>query len=162
TVAALLLAVHPVHVEAVANVVGRAEVPAALFICIGLLLFLPDDLKRLSPLRAAVAGLAFLMALLAKETAVCYPGVALIALHHVARAPAAGNERISWRRLAMLGLLVCWPLAVYFPLRIAALEGSLIRAGELSSIFNPLFTMHGMDRVIGVLTVFGHYVRLLV
>jgi hypothetical protein len=41
TVAAVLFAVHPVHAEAVANVVGRAEVLAALFLLLGLLVMLP-------------------------------------------------------------------------------------------------------------------------
>ncbi len=38
--AAVLFAVHPVHVEAVANVVGRAEVLATLFVIVSVLAYL--------------------------------------------------------------------------------------------------------------------------
>jgi tetratricopeptide (TPR) repeat protein len=41
-VAALLFAVHPVHVEAVANVVGRAEVLATIFSALAVLAYLTD------------------------------------------------------------------------------------------------------------------------
>ena len=78
--AALLFAVHPVHSEAVANVVGRAEILAALFMLLGLLVLLP---VRRVPSWSRVAGAAvlFLAALFSKETAVCYFPVVLIVLH---------------------------------------------------------------------------------
>jgi len=40
TVAGLAFAFHPVHVEAVANIVGRAEIIAACFLLIGLLCYM--------------------------------------------------------------------------------------------------------------------------
>ena len=39
-IAAALFAVHPVHVEAVANVVGQAEITTALAVCLGVWLYL--------------------------------------------------------------------------------------------------------------------------
>src|SRR5947209_1281090 len=40
-VAGLLFAVHPLHTEVVANIVGRAEILAALWSLLALLVFLP-------------------------------------------------------------------------------------------------------------------------
>ncbi len=85
TVAALAFAVHPVHVEAVASVVGRAEVLAALFVLGAALAYSSDG-------RLAAAGdvtwrrwlssfgcLALLgLALGSKEMAFATPGIFLI------------------------------------------------------------------------------------
>lgn len=65
-IATVLFAVHPVHVEAVANVVGRADVMAATFALGALLLW---SARRSV---VAVAGL-YLAALACKESAVVLP-----------------------------------------------------------------------------------------
>jgi Tfp pilus assembly protein PilF len=86
-VAGLLFAVHPVHVEAVANLVGRAEVLAALFSIVAVLAYLKDGelaeagddkswrryLTSLGTLAATVLALA------SKESAFALPGLALLA-----------------------------------------------------------------------------------
>lgn len=64
--AGLVFAAHPIHVEAVANVVGRAELLAALFIMIGLLLWSRWRDHWTWP-RAATIGLCVLLAGLGKE-----------------------------------------------------------------------------------------------
>lgn len=95
TWAALLFAVHPVHCEAVANAVGRAEILAALFLLWGLLVLVP---ARAVPRagRALGAGALFFAALLSKETAVCYFPVALLVLHAAGRKPADAAARRRW------------------------------------------------------------------
>jgi hypothetical protein len=67
-VAGLLFAVHPVHVEAVANVVGRNELMAAVFV----LLAVYAALERGSVLWSAVALAG---GLLSKENAAVVPGL---------------------------------------------------------------------------------------
>jgi hypothetical protein len=91
-IAGLLFAVHPVHVEAIANVVGRAEAMAALFTVLAVY--------------AAVAGrpvawsaTAFALGLLSKENAAVAPAL-------VAWAWVAGLDRPDRRR--MLALLASW------------------------------------------------------
>lgn len=66
--AGLLFAVHPVHVEAVANIVGRAELMAALFACLAVYAAL---------VRGSVAwsAAALVLGLLSKEGAAVVPGV---------------------------------------------------------------------------------------
>ena len=67
-VAGLLFAVHPVHVEAVANVIGRAELMAALFVCLGVYAAVVRDSIGWSAL-AIAAGL------LCKENAAVAPAL---------------------------------------------------------------------------------------
>lgn len=83
--AALLFAVHPLHVEAVANVVGRAEVLAGLFVVAASILFLwYGDLAREPGGRVArtIAGGGALgagvLALASKESAFALPGILLV------------------------------------------------------------------------------------
>lgn len=66
--AGLLFAVHPVHVEAVANIVGRAELMAALFACLAVYAAL---------VRGSVAwsAAALVGGLLSKESAAVVPGL---------------------------------------------------------------------------------------
>lgn len=155
SVAAVLYAVHPVHVEAVANIVGRAEILSTLFLLLGLLVLMPaagpPDTRR-----ALLAAPLFLLALLSKETAICYPAVALLILHR--RLDRAAPARWwLWQTAALLA-----PLILYFPLRYVALDYHLTRAREASAIMNPLVLAEGWQRVTGALSVLGHYVRLLV
>jgi protein O-mannosyl-transferase len=66
--AGLLFAVHPVHVEAVANVVGRAELMAALFVVLAAFAALvSDDL--------AWSAVWWALGLLCKENAAVLPGL---------------------------------------------------------------------------------------
>ena len=79
TVAAALFAVHPVHTEAVSNVVGRAELLAAFLVLVTLL----AEIAPRAPTGRAMglhlaALLAFAAGLLAKESA--FTAIALIAI----------------------------------------------------------------------------------
>lgn len=154
-VAACLFAVHPIHSEAVAGIVGRGEILAAGFLLLGLLVLL----RRGQPAggrRAALAAPLFFAALLAKETAVCFPAVALVTLH------AANCDRrppLRWWLTHLAWLLV--PLAVYFPLRYVALEEHFVRDKLISILFVPLHDADLAGRLHGPLTILGHYARLL-
>ncbi|HKY33571.1 MAG TPA: tetratricopeptide repeat protein, partial [Candidatus Polarisedimenticolia bacterium] len=66
--AAILFAVHPVHTEAVANVAGRAELLAALFVLSAWLL------RR----RAGWSLALFALGLLSKENAIVLPGLLML------------------------------------------------------------------------------------
>jgi protein O-mannosyl-transferase len=85
-VAALLFAVHPVHVEAVANVVGRAEVLSTLFAVLAVLCYQWDgdladagdhsSLRRVGATLGTIACTA--LALASKESAFAVPGLLLL------------------------------------------------------------------------------------
>ena len=103
--AGLLFAVHPVHTEAVANVVGRAEILCALFVMAAWLC------HRRYPF---VVALFYFLALLAKENAILFPLALLFrdaaarrkldAKTYVALAIACGSY-LSWRH-SVLGALM--------------------------------------------------------
>jgi tetratricopeptide (TPR) repeat protein len=155
TCAALLFAVHPVHCEAVANIVGRAEILCALLLLAGLLILLPPT-GTPGFTRALTAGLAFFAALLAKETAVCYPALALLALHARIRLRPAPRWWLMHTAILLL------PLVLYLPLRYVSLEQRLLRTPVTAGLFNPLRMAEPSGRVTGPLTILGHYTRLMI
>jgi hypothetical protein len=71
---ALLFALHPVHVEAVANVVGRAELMAAAFSFTACALW-AHERPRPRGLRAVLVVVLFGLALLCKESAAVLPAL---------------------------------------------------------------------------------------
>ncbi len=152
-IAALLFAVHPVHTEAVANTVGRAELLSAGFVLAGALLVLAHHAKR-SVWRELAAALAFLAALTSKETAVCYPGVVFAAM-------LLNRSQEARGRLLRLAGVLCLPLLLYFPLRYSALDGYLIRAEAPAVYMNPLVGASLIERVNGALMIAGWNLRLL-
>ncbi|HSL68847.1 MAG TPA: hypothetical protein VK864_01330, partial [Longimicrobiales bacterium] len=72
--AALVFAVHPVHVEAVANVVGRAELMAAAFGLLACALW-AHERPRSRPGRALLVMLCVALALLCKESSAVLPAL---------------------------------------------------------------------------------------
>ena len=107
-IAGLLFAVHPVHVEAVANVVGRGELMAALFT----LLAVYGAVVRES---VAWSTAALVLALLSKENAAVAP--ALIALAWV-----LGLSRPPKRRLLAFASALGAVAIGYFAVRWAVLH----------------------------------------
>lgn len=106
-VAGLLFAVHPVHVEAIANVIGRGELMAALGVGLAVYAAVVKDSVGWSAL--ALAG-----GLLSKENAIVGPGlIAWAWIVGIARPPRA-------RILAYAGSWLA-VLAVYLPLRAVVL-----------------------------------------
>lgn len=105
-VAGLVFAVHPVHVEAVANVVGRAELMAACFT----LLAVWAAVVRQS---VALSAIAIAAGLLSKENAAVAPALILWAwIVGVAPRPATRGKLLafamSWAALAVVYLTVRW------------------------------------------------------
>lgn len=88
-VAGLLFAVHPVHVEAVANIVGRAELMAALFSLLALYAALAWE-------NVAWSAVALALGILSKENAAVVPGL-------IVWAWVAGVGRPSRRRMIAFG-----------------------------------------------------------
>jgi tetratricopeptide (TPR) repeat protein len=141
-IAALLFAVHPVHVEAVSNVVGRLEPMAAVFVLGALLAH-----RRKSWWAAVLFGLG----LLAKESAITFVGLAVA--HDVL---LAGHWRDALRaaraRYAAYALTTVAYVAV------------LIAVFQERSFTYPAPTFIGAstwERLLTVATIVPHYVRLL-
>ena len=141
---ALLFAVHPVHVEAVSNVVGRAELMMTAFALGALLLH-----RRGSPWALA----CFALALLSKENGIVLPGLAVA--HDVLF--GEGDARSALRRRRRLYAGYAAVAAAYLVLLAAVLQGA-------SRFVAPAATWNGAstaDRLLTMATVVPEYVRLL-
>ncbi|HJU66434.1 MAG TPA: hypothetical protein VJ596_12180, partial [Gemmatimonadaceae bacterium] len=140
--AALLFALHPVHVEAVANVVGRLECMAALFTLAALL----------AHRRAHGSALLFFaLGLLSKENAIVFLGLAVAhdLLLHGAPRTAMRERRALYASYA--GIVVLY----------AGLLAYLFRDGGFTT---PSLTFEGagtMERLLTVATVVPRYLMLL-
>jgi len=143
-VAGFLFAAHPVHVEAVASVVGRAELLAAL---LGLLAWW-IVLARHGPGARAAAALVLFAGVLAKENAAAIVAVAVAA-------------DLIYRR--PLDVRAYWPLAA--AVAAAILLRSVVLGGVAPRPFrldNVLATASPASRLWTVVAVVATYARLLV
>lgn len=102
---AAVFAVHPVHVEAVANVVGGSELFAAFFVLLAVYAYLRRS-WRPWPRALAVSG-CWLLALGSKEHAVMLPALLLLveAVRPASVAPLRRRVGHEWR-LLLMGMVV--------------------------------------------------------
>ena len=113
--AGLLFGVHPVHVEAVANVIGRAELMAALFATLAVYAALVHD-------RVWWSAAALAAGLLSKENAAVVPGL-------IAWGWVLGLARPSRRRMAAYAATWLALAALYFVVRRDVLHQELVVSG---------------------------------
>ncbi len=174
-IAGVLFAAHPVHVEAVANIVGRAELMCALGTLCALILFIPP----LTIARSFAIWGCFVLALLSKEQGMLLPLLLLAAVplrRHVPVAATADDlpaqpsldyfnpsRHQRDRAPAMtLILLLLWTLAAYIFFRERILKFWWDRS-FLDYTINPLVRSHGLlDRALMPYVLLGRYVALLV
>ncbi|MGH7544733.1 MAG: hypothetical protein ACREKI_00960, partial [Gemmatimonadota bacterium] len=159
-VGAALFAVHPVHVEAVASLAGRAELLAGAAYVGALLLYVsrtrPLDADGPALGSAITIALLYLAAILAKETALTLPAVLFVV--------DSARGDIHFGRV---GEYLRRRAVVYSALFAAALGGLALRYGALGgALFGASAGVFGPDedvwtRVFTMLTVWPHYVRLL-
>jgi tetratricopeptide (TPR) repeat protein len=153
--AGLIFAVHPVHVEAVANIIGIAEIAPALFFLLACVLHLRGP-PATSWSRALGIGVLYALAFGAKESAVTLPGVIFLL--------DAARRDVGFRELAAY-LRDRWRLYLVMVVVAGLLLGG--RFAVLGSIANPLGPL-GADllreipRIWTLGEVWSHYVRLLV
>lgn len=154
-VGALLFAIHPVHVEAVANVMGRSELYAAaayLGACLLHLRRVGDEPAARAMRLLAMLGL-YVLALGSKEIAVTLPAT-LVALD-VFRSSADGvRARLSREATTYAALLAT--LGCYVVVRWSAV-GDIAGRGAAAG----LFSLDTPGRILSALTVWPEYLRLL-
>ena len=153
--AGLLFAAHPLHVEAVANVVGLAEVLSSVFFLGACLVFLRAG-ERIVLGRGAAITLLFTLAFLTKESAVTLLGV--LFLLDGARDNVEVKEALSYVRRR-------W--AIYVSLTAVAGLILIVRyavLGNLASSLAPLgagLLEDDVPRIWTVASTWPHYFRLL-
>ena len=158
----LVFAVHPVHVEAVSNIVGLAEVQAAVF-------FLAACLVHLRAGRAVAEGRSYgagrltlvtglyLGAFLTKESAVTLPGALFLldaAREQIGLGELRTYVRNRWKPYGVLAAAAGAVLAMRF-----AVLGSL--AHPLGPLGADLL-QEGVPRIWTLAGIWTHYVRLMV
>lgn len=148
---ALLFAVHPVHVEAVAGIAGRADLLAALFFVLALAVYV----RGVGAARATVAAALSLLAMLSKESAVVFPAVVLAYEVVMRRGAVAVGPTVG--RLA----IVLAPLAPYAVLRWNALGTLLPPLASVTAIENPVVGLDLAQRWATVLGVSARAVGLM-
>ena len=149
---ALLFAAHPVHVEAVANTVGRAEPIAAVFMLAAILAWPRPGGQHI---RTALTAVLFAAALLTKESAIMLP--ALLVLVDAARGDLVRHEFRHWLRARALPFALLAAVAVaYLGIRAAVLGG--ITPARLDA---ALEVTTGGGRLLTALQAWPHYMRLL-
>ena len=118
-VGAAIFAVHPVHVEAVANVVGQAELVMGLAATLSVALYIrARQTGTLGSGSRLVITLLAVVAALAKEQGFVVP-----ALLGLAELTIAGRQRRDWRQLAALAVLLGAALSALFAARTLVLHG---------------------------------------
>lgn len=158
-VAGLLFAVHPIHVEAVANIVGRAELMCAAGV-VGALVLMAR--RPLTGGRAAGVVACLVLALLSKEQGMLLPLMLLLvaAVRWLERsgAPAAEAER---RNGMLLAFSVCVVLAAYVVARETFIRFYWNR-NLLDWTANPLVRSRGIHQWLMPLALLGRYAALMV
>ena len=153
-IAAALFAVHPVHVESVGNVVGQAELTTALFVCLGVWLYLRARRRPELTARDSVALLVLLAgASLCKENGVVLLPLLVAAEVTVVRDPRPVRARA--RALVPMYLLLSLGALILLIARRAALGTTV---GEHPAI--PLLNLGFGDRLLTMLGIVPEWVRL--
>lgn len=152
---ALFFAVHPVHVEAVANVVGRSEIYATLALLAACLVYLHPGFRsgRLRGVRMGLICLLYLAGLGSKESAVTLPA-ALLVLEAVRPSREPLRERLRGEGVLLAGL--AGVLAGYLLLRAAVLGA--VTGGAAAP---ELLGLTPLQRVLTALTLWPEYARLM-
>lgn len=149
--AGLLFAAHPIHTEAVAGLVGRAELMSAAAILAGWAIHL--GAPAAGPARTAALMVSLSAGLLSKENAAVLPGLMLVGdLWRVKRGEA------KWRAVAPAYLACGLVIAGWLVLRASLLEP--YPAG--SGYEGPFRLVPSFARILTALDVMGRYVALLI
>jgi hypothetical protein len=156
---AALFAVHPVHVEAVGNVVGQAELTTALAVVLAVGLYLRwRQAAPAAPLTARQAGglgLLYLAACLSKEHGIVLPGL-LLAAEATVLAECGPGGRARLGQLRPLYLLLALLALAFLAVRTTVL-GSF--AGDLTA--QSFQSLGAWPRLLTMLALVPQWLRLL-
>ncbi|MEQ1856179.1 MAG: hypothetical protein ABL963_06910, partial [Longimicrobiales bacterium] len=152
-VAGLIFAVHPVHVEAVSNLVGFAEILSAIAALLACLVHVRGPTVTGWP-RALALGALYAVAFGAKESGVTLPGLIFLV--------DAARQRLAFRDL---GAYVGDRWRAYVAMAVVAaalLAGRVLVLGSVANPFAPLGAdlLAEVPRIWTLGEVWTHYVRL--
>ena len=151
---ALLYVLHPVHVEAVANIKGRDEILATL--CFVGALILPFKSSWPLVLRMVLLFALSLASCLAKEYGLTLLAILPLMMWMI--------QKKTWKEILMFSLPLILASLIYSILRINALgtffPGTEVVIGDLMN--NPFLQMDGSQKWATIISVLGRYLGLLI
>ncbi len=171
-VAGLLFAVHPIHTEVVANIVGRAEMLAAIWSLAAILIYLPEEplLRQTVPAtRPAWHGLlvaaCFFFAMLSKETPAALIGVFVFidGWRWTFWPRESRPSLLQWfcRRALRYYLPIGCAFGVYLAMRIHS-TGLMRDIRSIHPIVNPLVSATVLERIVTPFAILTKYLGLMV
>lgn len=147
---------HPIHSETVANIIGRAEILAAIF-GLSCCLFLRSAYLsggRRSIISISAATVALFLASLSKESALTYAALAPLFVWATCNQP-------NLKRLVGISIPFLLAILANLGLRYNALKGQLFIAGDsIEWIENPLLGLPFSERLLPAIKVIGDYLVL--
>lgn len=160
-IAALIFAVHPVHVEAVASVVGRAELLAAFFGCASILVIS----TRVMPswLSLWLSAILFIIAALSKESALTLCPLIPLYIALSGREPGSRHSK-ELPPLWAVCLITLLATGVVLWVRSEVLGSIIIDHGEQQKFYseNPLLALSFTERLVPALKILGDYLVILI
>lgn len=153
---AALFAVHPIHVEAVANVAGRKDLLTAVFALLAVLAHVRAT--RRGGIAVVLAPLALLAAMFSKEAGLAVLGVL------VARDILFGREEWSRAQRRFVGLYAAYAgaVAVYFVARWTAVGSLGVPLDHIPYAENPIAHVPAATRLVTAVAALGRGIALLV
>ena len=157
-IASLLFALHPIHLEVVANIKGRDEIMALL----GSLAAMYFTLKYIAKdniINLVLSGIIFFLGLMSKENTITYLAMIPLTVYFFTNASFVKNAKSA------LPLLLATILFLY--IRGSAIDSSLFAditgSGKESAdlMNNPFFGMSGSEKFATIFYTLGMYVKLL-
>jgi len=139
-VTAFLFAVHPIHTEAVASIVGRSELLAAGFLLAAWYLHLRD--------RTILSLVCFPLALLSKESAIAFLPLVL----------AGDFARGEWKPLRRYAFIAGLSLA--YTVLLWKVQGGRFGQKQIDFLDNPLASLPASWRILNALRIAWKYVAL--
>jgi tetratricopeptide (TPR) repeat protein len=162
--AALLFAVHPIHVEAVTSIVGRGETLSAVFVFGFLLLGLrlrTETRRRPAVLAGALA--LYALGILTKESAAVAPALAFLAFWRLEAGTLRERVASALRKGFLLYAGAAAILAGSLALRRLVLGGVLkARTFVIFELENPLAPLPAHERMLNAAAILFRYVGRLV
>ncbi len=151
--ASLLFAVHPTHVEVVANVKGRDEIMVGIFLIWSLIYFLKYiDLKKKYLLVLSI--LMSFLALMSKENAVVIWALAPLTIYFFRKIEFVQSLQRSW--------YFAVPVFLFLTIRYFVVGYFLSSGQEITDVMNnPFVGMNGAERYATILYTLGVYIKLL-
>lgn len=156
-VAGALFAVMPIHAEAVANVVGRAELLTSLWVLIASLLAIRIRFDTLAGglAWAVAAALAALAALLSKENG----AAALVVIPLLTATNRPNNPvRDRIRKTLLVAAMLVPPVIAYAALRYHATAGQMALTDPPTRVAHMMVDVSSAERFWGPWQTFGLYV----